>query len=97
MSVPNSGEPAANARVPSTGSSTQTNSAPVFSAPYSSPRMPWLGNRPRIIRRMSSSAPRSAAVTGVWSDLVSTARSGRAKYGRMRSPLFSASSSMKSR
>jgi len=37
--------------------------------------------------RMSSSAPRSAMVTGVWSDLVSTTRSDWAKYGRMKSPL----------
>jgi len=47
--------------------------------------------------RSSSSAPRSAMVTGEASALVSTARVGFAKCGRMKSPLRSASSVRKER
>ena len=50
--------------VPSIGSSTQTYSASVRSAPYSSPMMPWSGKFLRISARMAFSAARSAAVTG---------------------------------
>src|SRR3984957_6358123 len=52
------------ARVPSIGSSTQTNSASARSSPYSSPMKPWSGKRSETSLRMAASAPLSASVTG---------------------------------
>ena len=52
------------ALVPSMGSSTHTYSAFERMAPNSSPMMPWPGNCASIIRRIATSAARSASVTG---------------------------------
>jgi len=97
MSVPKSGHAVVNDFVPSIGSRTQTHSASGRSLPNSSPMMPWDGKAFWICARIRSSAPRSAAVTGDWSDLSSTARSLAPKNGRMNSPLDSARSSARRR
>jgi len=73
IKVPKSGQAVAKLLVPSIGSSVQTNSESIRSAPYSSPSTPCDGNRREISRRMISSALRSAAVTGLWSIFHSTA------------------------
>ena len=80
--VPKSGTAETKDFVPSIGSSTHTNSAPGFSVPNSSPTMPWPGYRLWISPRMISSAPRSAAVTGEWSALISTCHVGAPEEGR---------------
>ena len=95
--MPKSGTAAVNDFVPSIGSSTQTNSASAFSMPISSPTIPWPGNFPWIMPRISSSAPRSATVTGDRSAFSSTFTSERPKNGRMKSPLDPASSAMNAR
>src|SRR5258708_3302243 len=96
INVPNSGTPLMKDLVPSIGSSTQTNSASSRSRPYSSPKMPWSGNRALMSRRIAASAARSAAVTGLRSGLSSTAREVR-KYGRITAPAASASSEARAR
>ena len=93
MSVPKSGHAVMNDLVPSIGSRTQTHSASGRSLPNSSPMMPCDGKARWMRSRIRSSAPRSATVTGDWSDFSSIARSLAPKYGRMNSPLDSASSS----
>ena len=96
ISVPQAGMPEMKDLVPSIGSSTQTYSASVRSAPYSSPRMPWSGKARRMRARMACSAARSAAVTGSKPPacLFSTASAVR-KNGRMVSPETLASWSTK--
>ena len=96
ISVPQAGMPEMNDLVPSIGSSTQTYSASVRSAPYSSPRMPWSGKVRLMRARMACSAARSAAVTGSKPPdfLFSTASVVR-KNGRMVWPETLASSPTK--
>ena len=64
ISVPQAGMPEMKDLVPSIGSSTQTYSASVRSAPNSSPTMPWCGELLADERAHACSAARSAAVTG---------------------------------
>ena len=87
MSVPQATMPEMKDLVPSIGSSTQTYSASVCSEPYSSPRMPCAGKFLRISPRMTSSAARSATVTGS-KPRASCSRPSSAvrKNGRMVSP-----------
>ncbi len=79
MRVPNKGTAEANDFVPSIGSRTHTNSASARSEPNSSPMTPCPGNLLLISPRISSSAPRSAAVTGDPSAFSSTSTSERPK------------------
>ena len=85
--VPKSGTPATKLLVPSMGSISQTYSASSRSGANSSPRIPCSGNRSPIFCRRSSSASRSARVTGEASALNSVARSEDQKWRRIRSPL----------
>ena len=73
------------ARVPSIGSRTQTNSASVRSAPFSSPSMPCAGYCVAIRARIDASASRSAIVTGEASAFSSIATVVR-KYFRTTAP-----------
>ena len=72
--VPKFGSPAANWRVPSMGSRTQTQSRPAPSAPSSSPMIPCPGCRCSMTRRNAASTVRSRMVTGVPSSLISIPR-----------------------
>ena len=97
INVPQSGTPLTKDFVPSIGSRTQTNSASARSRPNSSPMMPWVGNFWAMRWRISSSAPRSATVTGDASDFDSTASPGCRKSGAMKAPLSRASSNKNGR
>src|SRR5579871_1351262 len=96
MIVPNCGRPVMKDFVPSMGSMTQTNSAPTFSPPYSSPMMPWDGKTLPIASRSCCSISRSAAVTGDMSSLSVTVISRR-KYFSATARAASAASSKNGR
>src|SRR5215472_12679759 len=97
IKVPHAGMPEMNDLVPSIGSSIHTNSAPLRSAPNSSPMIPWAGNFSRINVRIACSAARSAAVTGSNAppQLLSSTPSEVRKNGLMTSPDTVASSPTK--
>ena len=71
--MPKIGRPVMKALVPSIGSSTQTYSASVLTAPCSSPNTPCSGTWRVSRSRIAVSASRSAMVTGLLSVLSSIA------------------------
>src|SRR4051794_24375335 len=71
--------------VPSMGSMIHLKCGSPFASPDSSPRIECPGNARETIDRITCSASRSAQVTGVLSDLVSTA-TPELKYARVRFP-----------
>ena len=82
--------------VPSIGSTIQRNPLVPDRSGNSSPRMASSGKRALIRARSSSSAPRSAIVTGESSAFNSTARSLREKYSSVNCPASRAAANARS-